>query len=247
MCTRFYIEPQEVALQKLGEAALRAPLAKRFEKEGKTIVTSGEIFPSYVVPVIASNPSLEKTVYPMEWGFTLYKSHGVLNARSETAREKSSFRESWARRRCMIPASLYYEWEHFREPSGKIRTGTKYAIRPLQKSADGLPALSPSSGTQTLAASVSGSLVPPGPACNITWLCGLYRIEPARRIPQFVVLTRDAGPGLSLIHNRMPLILPGDLVDAWISPAADPDELARQALTEMEYAPVPKPSAEPVP
>ena len=243
MCTRFYIEPREVALQKLAEAALRTPLAKRFEKEGKKVVTSGEIFPSYIVPVLASNPALEKTVYPMEWGFTIYKSHGILNARVETAREKPSFRDSWARRRCIIPASFYYEWEHYSDPSGKIRAGTKYAIRPQQKPESGMPDLSAAHGTQLHPAAGTGTSADPSASCSpappsqITWLCGLYRIEPERRIPQFVVLTRDAGPGLSRIHNRMPLILPHDRIDAWISPASDPDMLAQEALTEMEYVP----------
>jgi putative SOS response-associated peptidase YedK len=34
----------------------------------------------------------------------------MFNARSETAHEKSSFRESFKRKRCLIPASGYYEW-----------------------------------------------------------------------------------------------------------------------------------------
>lgn len=34
----------------------------------------------------------------------------TFNARSETAHEKSSFRESLKSRRCLIPASAYYEW-----------------------------------------------------------------------------------------------------------------------------------------
>jgi len=34
----------------------------------------------------------------------------MFNARSETAREKSSFREAFKSKRCLIPASGYFEW-----------------------------------------------------------------------------------------------------------------------------------------
>ena len=48
----------------------------------------------------------------------------LFNARSETAAEKAIFKDGMAQRRCLIPATCYFEWEH----RGKEKI--KYAIAP---------------------------------------------------------------------------------------------------------------------
>ena len=59
------------------------------------------------------------------------------------------FKESWERRRCVIPASWFYEWEHIPLENGGTKTGAKYLIQPkdstltwlcgLYRLEDGLP------------------------------------------------------------------------------------------------------------
>ena len=66
---------------------------------------------------------------------------------------------------------------------------------------------------------------------NMTWLCGLYRMEDG--FPAFTVLTRDPAGELCKIHDRMPLILPQDKIDAWIDPNTKPEELLQFSLTDM--------------
>jgi putative SOS response-associated peptidase YedK len=66
---------------------------------------------------------------------------------------------------------------------------------------------------------------------QITWLCGLYRME--QGLPHFVVLTRDPSESVSQIHDRMPLMLPEHLTDAWIDPGTKPDPLLSYAVTDM--------------
>ena len=65
----------------------------------------------------------------------------------------------------------------------------------------------------------------------MTWLCGLYRIEDG--YPVFVVLTKEPTAELSKIHDRMPLMLPKDRIDEWISHGVNPDEIVPFALSDM--------------
>ena len=41
-------------------------------------------------------------------------------------------------------------------------------------------------------------------------------------------------PAASLaIHDRMPVILPGDDIEKWIDPVSKPDEIIKNAMTDM--------------
>lgn len=48
------------------------------------------------------------------------------NARSESVHEKKMFRDSLFTKRCIIPASTYYEWQ-----IGSDRQKTKFLIKPI--------------------------------------------------------------------------------------------------------------------
>lgn len=207
MCCRFYLGSSP-ELRPIVEAAERSPLTERFTTHlNRSLVKEGEVRPTNLVPVIAPSKTGERSVFPMVWGFSLPRSRSPLvNARVETAAVKPSFAESWHQRRCIIPASFYYEWEHTVNPStGKKQTGDKFQIRP------------------------AGS--------DVTWLAGLYRMGDIGgiRVPVFVVLTREPWDGIRFIHDRMPVILPGEALEEWIAPEGEPEIVLHQALTEMEY------------
>ena len=192
--------PADPELREMVREMNRSKLAEMFTKNGKEpLHAEGEIFPSAVLPAIASGRSGERRVFPMKWGFSGRSL--LLNARAETAASKPTFKESWERRRCIIPASWYFEWEHLTGSDGKKHTGDKFMLQP------------------------KGS--------TMTWLGGLYRIEEG--LPVFVILTREPGEEIRFIHDRMPLILPEDAIDAWIRPDGDPKEVMKLALTDMMF------------
>ncbi len=132
MCCRYYIDKDDAELAELIEAAVKSSLAERFVVElSKPMKTDGEIRPTDVVPVIAPGRNVVKSVFPMKWGFMLPKSTSpLINARVETAAETPTFKDAWLSHRCVVPASCYYEWEHFMSPDGKEKTGDKYLIQP---------------------------------------------------------------------------------------------------------------------
>ena len=207
MCCRYYME-MSPELRPIVEEAARSPLASRISHTlSRPLIKEGEVRPTDIAPVLAPDRSGERAVFPMAWGFRLPRSASPLvNARVETAGTKPTFKESWERRRCVIPASHYYEWEHLVSPAtGKTRTGDKYMIRPKDS--------------------------------GITWLAGFYRIEERSgiRIPVFTVLAREPGDSIRFIHNRMPVILPEEAAREWIRPGADPEQVVREAITDMAF------------
>ncbi len=197
MCGRYFIE-ESPELRPIIEAMNRSPLVAKFQKSS-AVLSQGEIRPTNVAPVIASSKTGNRAVFPMKWGFT--GKTLLINAKTETAAIKPTFREAWASHRCIVPASWYFEWEHTMMNDGKKKTGDKFMLQPK-----GSP---------------------------VTWLCGLYRIEEG--LPCYVILTREPSEEIRFIHDRMPLMLPEQYIDEWIKPDAHPEEIIRQAQTEILF------------
>ena len=101
MCCRYYI-------YRSGEELIRELLDPA---ERDVTLREGEVRPSEEADVLL----LERgrlCARRMRWGFLSPKGSGLLiNARTETAAQKPSFSDSLMRRRCVIAASLFYEWD----------------------------------------------------------------------------------------------------------------------------------------
>lgn len=131
MCCRYYTE-MSPKLRSIIEEAQRSRLyLNNVERIAKPLITEGEVFPNSLVPVLASNRTGQKSVFPMIWGYNVTGVNRlVANARIETADYLPTFKDSWVAHRCIIPASWYFEWQHVLSPSGKQKAGDKFSIMP---------------------------------------------------------------------------------------------------------------------
>ena len=110
MCGRFaLLAHQELLRDRFGIDKFEATIEERYN-----------IAPDQHVPVIIKEDSQIKLV-EMKWGFLPFWSkeptteYSTINARSESAHVRPAFRFSFAKRRCLIPVSGFYEWKG---PSG---------------------------------------------------------------------------------------------------------------------------------
>jgi putative SOS response-associated peptidase YedK len=80
------------------------------------------IAPSQPVAVITNEKSRELTFYRWglipSWAKDASMGNKMINARAETAPEKPAFRSAFKRRRCLIPADGFYEWQ--KQADGKV-------------------------------------------------------------------------------------------------------------------------------
>lgn len=116
MCGRYYIDPEESDQIR---TIIEEVECKQGNSEAHAAIKLGEIYPTNIVPVVT-----ESGAELMKWGYSGYKNR-VINARSETVFEKPMFRKPLLERRCLIPASGYYEWK--RTQSG-AKSKQKYAL-----------------------------------------------------------------------------------------------------------------------
>jgi putative SOS response-associated peptidase YedK len=111
VCGRFLVELSADEMREIVEAAEKS--AQERSHEFSFTFKGGEMFPGTVVPVITAN---NKAQY-MKWGFpsSIANKAPHINVRSETAMTSKTFGEAMCTRRCVVPASAFFEWK----PTGK--------------------------------------------------------------------------------------------------------------------------------
>lgn len=106
MCGRFTLTLSDEDLERLFEAEAAPDLPP---------VPRLNICPTQQITVVVSEDD-GRWLKPMRWGFLprWYKAPNdgplLINARAESVAEKPAFREAVRTRRCIIPASGFYEW-----------------------------------------------------------------------------------------------------------------------------------------
>lgn len=118
----------------------------------------------------------------------------MINARAETLAEKPSFKSPFKRRRCLIPATGFFEWQ--KQADGKTKTPMYITL------ASGKP-------------------------FAFAGLWEHWGSPEGDEIESCTIITTEPNALMQNIHNRMPVILPANLFDDWLSQEEKrPDELA---------------------
>lgn len=162
---------------------------------------SYNIAPTATVAIVLDSAKAEPPVRrlePARWGLVPAWAKdpkiGVraFNARSEELEDKPMFRTALQKRRAVVPASGYYEWE--------AASGQKVPHY-----------IHPADGSPLLMAGLYEWWKDPSKTQD----------DDDRWLLSFTILTRDAVGGLGSIHDRMPLFVDADHADAWLDPTTD--------------------------
>ena len=145
------------------------------------------IAPGQDVLAVTQNRQGERQATYLRWGLLPAWAkdpaiaNKMINARAETVAEKPSFSLALRHRRCVIPATGFYEWLHH----GKQKTPYYLSLE---------------SGAPMALAGLWEEWH--GPQALIT--------------RSFTVLTTQANSLVEPIHNRMPVIVRPEMLDAWL-------------------------------
>jgi len=182
MCGRYSITTAPEAMRRLFRFANPTPnLQPRYNAA-----------PSQELPVVRLDKDGNRELAMLRWGLLPAWAddpkiaYSMINARAETVPQKPAFRTAFRKRRCLVPADGFYEWQALADGKQPWRItmedGGPFAMAGLWErweKGDG----------------VTG----PGPA-----------------VESFTIIVTEANQSLKPIHDRMPVILDPSTYDMWL-------------------------------
>ena len=180
------------------------------------------VAPTVAVPAIFERRAkdtgeVRRRLAPLTWGLvpSWAKDPSIgsrmINARIETVAEKPAFRRAFSMRRCILPADGFYEW-YAADPQAAGRGRSKQRKQPF-----------------FIHRSDGGLLV----------MAGIYEIwrDPHKPpddeeawLRTCSVITTQATDAAGHIHDRMPMVITRDAIDAWLDPEITDPERALELL-----------------
>ncbi len=189
-------------------ATAASKLAEEFHVDEVVVEDLGErynVAPTLDVYAIVTTNENKRRMGSLRWGlvpgFAKEEKIGnrMINLRSETVVEKPAFSKLLDKRRCIVPADGFYEWQAV---EGQ-KTKQPFYIT----SADGSP---------LAFAGLWDRWTPPE-------LRGQDNVDPLRTV---TLITGEPNELVDKIHNRMVVCLPEAKWDAWLDPNVHADEAA---------------------
>jgi len=193
MCSRYSLTSPHEAVRAYFDYGNEHPFPPRYN-----------IAPTDPVAIVRRGERYARELVLVRWGLIpgWVKDPGdfstLINARSETLMQKPSFRSAVRHKRCLIPASGFYEW-----------TGAKGAKQPHYiHCASWLPSMSVREDGNS-----SGASVPP------LAFAGLYEDwlgADGSEIETMAIITVPANTVVGRLHDRMPALLQPEDFNAWL-------------------------------
>jgi putative SOS response-associated peptidase YedK len=155
----------------------------------------------------------------MRWGLVPFWAkdakigYSTINARAEEAAGKPAYREALKRRRCLVPADAFYEWQR-PNPAMHVEAAAKTK--------------------QPFAIALRS-----GEPYAMAGLWERWQPKEGPALESFTILTTGPNELMAPIHNRMPVILAASDYSRWLSPgdpAQPPLELLRPFPAEEMIA-----------
>lgn len=211
MCGRYVVAYDPLTLVS-GFSVVRAPsFPKRFN-----------IAPQSPVPVVYESREGERIAELMQWGLVPHWARDTTigarlnNARAEGVAEKPSFRQAIRRRRCLLPASGFYEWKTMPAPQTTLAPGGR-APKPLKQPYYISPSAAAAQAGEPLfaMAGLFEAWRPRDSGPDAPWLLTCC------------VITTEPNALMATIHDRMPVMIPKSSWAAWL-------DRSRQDPTEFD-------------
>ena len=184
-----------------GRYALEAPcshLSQRFGlDECVDFAVRYNIAPGTDIPVVRQSPNGQRVLHLLRWGLLPHWAKDpaiaarLINARGESVAEKPSFRDAFRQRRCLIPASGFYEWKNATTaPQARLKQACYISLKS-------------------------------GETMAIGGLWETWTSPAGKLIRSCCIITTAANEMLRPIHERMPLIIAARDWQDWLAAPAD--------------------------
>ncbi|MCF8151177.1 MAG: SOS response-associated peptidase [Burkholderiaceae bacterium] len=193
-----------------GRYALYGPLSRLTEYFDLQTCADWEarynIAPQSAILVVRDRTGIGRVGQMVKWGLiprwakNAAISQKLNNARAETVAEKPSFKASFERHRCLIPANGFYEWQAV-SAEGKARK-QPWFVRPANDE----------------------------DFFAFAGLLAVWTSPEGQDVVTACVITTTPNAVMAPIHERMPVLLPRQHFDAWLDPAMRDSEALRAWL-----------------
>lgn len=158
-----------------------------FDTDETDFVPRYNIAPTQYAPVLILDDSGNKRLEMMRWGLIPHWAkdasigNRMINARSETIHEKPVFKSPFQKKRCLVLADGFYEWQK----TGKTKQPLRITLKNRQ-------------------------------LFGMAGLWSRWKDANGKEIKTFTIITTTPNALMKKIHDRMPVIIPPDLEDAWL-------------------------------